>query len=1233
MPKRFIKIESTNTKSFIHLHCHSGFTMLGGVNKPEELIDFAKSLGMESIALTDTNGLYGVVKFYRYANESGIKPILGAEIVTETEKAVLIAEDNGGFKRICEIVTALQLSQQFLSNSGLINQTATTRLLHDKTVRNDISPSPTEGEGMRGVIARSDSDEAISTFIYNNGGDRHACPLRKNNHRFNFSLIEALKKDSKSVIIISEDENLLRNLRLFIPQNYLYVELIAHKKSSHLKRLLSLARELNLPVVGTNDVYFINEEDYEIHKILTAIKERATIDSVDENLLAQGQAFLKSSDEMKNLFSLCPEAVSNTYQIVERCKIKLPIGKLRFPKFKVPEGESDFSYLQKLCYQGVEKRYFQSNRRDKSRPDSRGLIHQTRKDDKVTNRLNYELNIINQMGYSSYFLIVWDIVNFAKTKGIPTVGRGSAADSIVSYLLGITNVDPIKYDLYFERFLNPERIDPPDIDVDLCWKRRDEVLNYVYEKYGAEYVAMICTFVTFAGRSTIREVGKAMGLSNSELTTYTQHIPHRSAKAIEQAMELLPESRELPVDDELFNTILRVAKKIDGLPRHLSIHPGGIVISPEPLTTNVPLQYTTKGIVVTQYDMYQIEDLGLLKIDLLGQRSLSVIADTVKMIEKNHNIKIDIQNIDYEDELLISLLKDGKTIGCFQIESPGMRALLKKCKANNYELVVALSSVIRPGPSDSGMMKKFIRRHLKLERVRYTHPSLEEILKSTYGIMVYQEDVLKIASSIAGMSLGRADLLRRAMSKKRSAEKMNAMKKEFIQGAINNNVSERIAKEIWRQMRSFAGYAFCKAHSASYSDISFQAVYLKAHYPAEFMACVISNGGGFYDTHAYISEARRMGLKILLPCVNESEMYWIGRLGENESDSKLTPLPCPPPQGGRGGWGIRVGLIQVKGLKYNTLERVVKEREKGRYKSFLDFYKRVQPTYSECETLIKSGVFHSFNYTTPQLLWQLDRLSNATFMSQGSHEMNLVLHKCNANFGLQKKLHTPSASQTPLSRGDLFVVPALAGSFLPTKVGTTNCHAGGDFKNHDINVALRRDESCVMSIPELPEYSDKEKLLNEISTLDIAVSNHPLILYKGLRNICGATSLPQGSHEINLVLHQDGLISSIEMRKNINRKVKMVGWMVTNRRVYTVKGEYMKFLTLEDFDGIYEAVMFPKAYQKFGNLVITRGPYIISGKINNEYGYQTIIVDEVELVSDKPLSSQDIIETSESEYL
>ena len=748
-----------------------------------------------------------------------------------------------------------------------------------------------------------------------------------------YNLVEELD-GCADLYALSPDPEFLARARDSIPTGLLFAELIVHDDPGPARRLARWAEKLGIPPVATNDVHFVSPEDQEIAAVLAAIRELKTVGTLSPADVPPATAHLATPAEMERRFRWLPSALCNAAAIAEDCRFRLELGRTMLPRYDRLREPTAMAELRRRCLESLPIRY----------PDG--------PPETALQRLGAELGVVARNGFADYLLIVDDIAREAERRGVRTVGRGSAAASIICYLLRITHVDPIRYDLAFERFMNDERSDLPDIDLDFPWNRRDEIVEFVYERFGRERVAMICTYATFRARGGLRETAKALGLPDKEIGRVTKRIPHIIAGALDDALEKLPECRDLPLQSEPWKTIARVARRIDGFPRHLSVHPCGLVVAPRRLDEIVPLETAAKGLLVTQMDMYPIEDLGLVKIDLLGQRSLSVISDTIEVVNSRNGD----ESLGYDDLTLdrptMRLLRTGRTMGCFYVESPGTRSLLAKLRVEDFMLLTAASSVIRPGPSDSGMMKSFVERHCGREPVRCPHPKMEELLRETHGVMIYQEDVLRIAHEIAGMSMGEADLMRRSMTRKRQHEPIDRMRERFLNGAREKKVPADAAEEIWRQIASFAGYAFCKSHSASFAQVSIQSTHLRAHYPAEFMAAVLSNGGGFYHAGAYIEEARRMGLRILPPYVDKARIHYQGRDG-----------------------ALMVGLMAVKGLSLDAMERIVEHQP---FEDPGDFLARVRPARDEAEALAACGALDRFGHSRPQLMWLIQKGRNET---------------------------------------------------------------------------------------------------------------------------------------------------------------------------------------------------------------------------------------------------------------
>lgn len=885
--------------SFTHLHVHTQYSLLDGSSKIKDIIDQAKELGMDSLAITDHGVMYGVIDFYKAAKEAGIKPILGCEVYVApgsrfdkkpgTNESryyhlVLLAENEIGYKNLVKIV-----SRGF-----------TEGYYYKPRVDLEVLE-----EFHEGIIALS------------------ACLAGE--------ISRALVKDEYE----RAKEAALRYDKIFGHGNF-FLELQDHGYSDQKKinpSLVRLSKELDIKLVATNDVHYTRAEDAEAHDILLCIQTGKKVTDADRMRYLGGQFYLKSEDEMRSLFPYAKEAIENTHMIAERCNLEIEFGNTKVPHFETPEGYDSKTYLTKLCQDGLKKRY----------PDS------IDENDEIHKRLDYELSVIESMGYVDYFLIVWDYINYAKTHGIPVgPGRGSAAGSIVSYCMGITELDPIKYNLIFERFLNPERVSMPDIDVDFAPDGRQQVIDYVVEKYGKDCVVQIVTFGTMAARGVIKDVGRALDLSFAETDRIAKMIPMKLGMTLKLALEQNPDFKSEYENNEHTRKLIDTCLKLEGLPRHASTHAAGVLISQLPVEEYVPVSISAEGGKVAQFVMTTLEELGLLKMDFLGLRNLSVIRDTEELIRRK-NPDFDIEKIDFNDKEVYSFISTGKTEGIFQLESAGMKSFMKELKPNNIEDMIAGISLYRPGPMD--FIPNYIKGKTNPQAVSYDCPQLEPILSPTYGCIVYQEQVMQIVRDLAGYSWGRSDLVRRAMSKKKAyvmeEERKNFIygnEKDGVAGCVKNGIDEKIAGKIYDEMIDFAKYAFNKSHAACYAIVSYETAFLKCHYPAEFMAALMSS---VVDNSAkiaeYILSCRQMKIKVLEPDINKS-IY-----GFSVEDGN-----------------IRFGFSAIKALGIPTVEAIVSERDlHGPYTSFHDFIKRTIGKLNKktVENLIKSGAFDTFKVT------------------------------------------------------------------------------------------------------------------------------------------------------------------------------------------------------------------------------------------------------------------------------
>lgn len=888
---------------FVHLHVHSEYSLLDGAIKIHDLIQKAHEYKMPAVALTDHGNMFGAIEFYQQAYSLGVKPIIGAEIYIAPKDR----HDKTHTKGLTEAsYHGILLVKNELGYRNLIKL---------------LSLGYLEGFYYKPRVDRELLIKYHEGLIFLSGCVKGEISMLCKKQRFE----EANKK-------------ILEFQKIFGEGNF-YLELLDHdleEEKQINEYLVQSSKELGVPVVATNDVHYINQSDAQSHDVLLCIQTNKNVEDKDRLKFSSDQFYFKSPQEMIELFSYIPEAIVNTVEIAKRCNLELEFGHLHLPHYEVEPGYNLEGYLRKLCYEGLEKRY-------KTITPS------------IKERVEYELETIIKMKYTEYFLIIWDLICYARSKHIPVgPGRGSAAGSVVSYALGITDIDPLKYNLLFERFLNPERISMPDIDIDFCFERRDEIIEYVSNKYGQDRVAQIITFGSMLAKGAIRDVGRVLNIPYHEVDRIAKLIPYELNMTLTNALEQVDELKRLSESQEgKIKSLIHHAIKLDGLTRHASTHAAGIVISREPLTNLVPLYKDPKtGGITTQYAMSSIEAIGLLKMDFLGLKTLTLIDDVIKNIEKTKNIKIKMEDIPLNDKLTYQLLAEGATIGTFQLESTGMRDLCRRLKPDVFEDLIALVALYRPGPLSSGMVDEFIKnKHGR--KIRHIHPALKSILAETYGVIVYQEQVMQIASSLAGFTLGQADELRRAMAKK-IPEKMEKMRQLFIDGAHKNGLSKEQANNIFELMAKFAEYGFNKSHSAAYALISYRTVYLKAHYPLEFMAGLLTNELGNTDKISfYIIEARKMGIQICPPDVNESF-------------SDFTVI----------GQTIRFGLNGIKNVGSTAISSIIETREaKGKFTSLYDFCQRVNlrlVNRKVMESLIKCGAFDSVGAKRSQLLQILD---------------------------------------------------------------------------------------------------------------------------------------------------------------------------------------------------------------------------------------------------------------------
>ncbi len=885
---------------FVHLHVHTEYSLLDGAARIKEVVAAARRMEMPALAITDHGSMFGVVDFYKACVQQGVKPILGCEVYvaprTMSDRVPHVDD------HLYHLTLLAENERGYQNLLKLVSLGYTDGFYYKPRV-----DKQTLGRLSAGLIALSGCVAGEVAELVQSGQ------------------VEKAKEAAKEYN------------EIFGPGNF-YLELQDHGLPEQLtinRGLVELGRSLQIPLVATNDVHYVKREHAEMQDVLLCIQTGKTVDDPNRLRFNSNELYLKSAQEMALKFGELDAALKNTLAIAERCNVALTFNQLHLPDYPIPEGKTADSYLEELCCQGVQWRYGELT-------------------EPIRRRLEYELKVIRQMGYSAYFLIVWDFIHYARSHGIPVgPGRGSAAGSLVAYLLGITNLDPLKYGLLFERFLNPDRVSMPDVDVDLCFERRGEVINYVTQRYGADRVAQIATFGTMMARAAIRDVGRVLNMPYAEVDRVAKLVPAELHITIERALNESPELREMYEQNPQIKKLIDMAALLEGMPRHASTHAAGVVITREPLTHYLPLYKAADGPLTTQFAKDQIEELGLLKMDLLGLRTLTVIAETVRLISKNGGPALDIDKIPLDDPRTFALLCAGETAGVFQLESSGMRSILKDLRPEVFEDIVALVALYRPGPLGSGMVEDFIKRKHGQKKITYLHPKLEPILKDTYGVILYQEQVMRIASDLAGFSLGEADLLRRAMGKKKP-EIIAGLRSQFVEGAVKNGCDPEIAGQIFDLMEYFAGYGFNKSHSAAYAMVAYQTAYLKANYPAEYMAALLTSVRDNTDKiAAYVEECRRLHIEVLPPDINESE-------------KDFTVV------GGK----IRFGLAAIKNVGVGAVEVIIQERQqKGVFRSYTDFCRRLDTRVINrrvLESLIKSGAFDSLGHRRAQLMAVID---------------------------------------------------------------------------------------------------------------------------------------------------------------------------------------------------------------------------------------------------------------------
>lgn len=1047
---------------FVHLHSHTEYSLFDGISRIGELVSHVKEMGQTALAITDHGVMYGAVYLYKECIKQGIKPIIGCEIyVTRGSR---FDKSGNGKEKLAHLILLAENNEGYQNLIKICSKAWTEGYYHRPRADHELLEKYHEGLIVTSACVGGEVPQAI----------------------LNGDMDEARKVIEFYINTFGKDNYFLEIQNHGLPEEAAVRPVLA-----------SLAKEYGLGLIATNDFHYTKKEDARSQEIKLCISTGKTLDDPYHFHFANDEFYCKSGDEMRAILGNFPGAIENTRVIADRCNVELTFGEHKLPSFDVPEGETAASYLRKLCEKALPERY--------------AVVT-----DKERSRMDYELGVIDKMGFSDYFLIVMDFIHYAKSHGIPIgPGRGSAAGSIVSYLLHITEVDPLRFDLLFERFLNPARVSMPDIDTDLCYRRRGEVIEYLARKYGSDQVAQIITFGTLAARAVIRDVGRVTNMPLREVDRIAKMVPVGPGVTLKKTMEGSREFRDLYDSDTTVHRLIDHCLDLEGISRNSGTHAAGVVICSKPVEEYVPIQLTQDGFIQTQYEKDQVEQLGLLKMDLLGLRNLTVIHDALEMIRENRGIDLDINKIPSEDEETCKMLCDGDTIGVFQSESSGFTSLLMQLHPERFEDLIPMVALYRPGPLGSGMAEDFIKRKHGKIPVEYPHPSLEPILKETYGVILYQEQVMQIASVMGGFSLGQADMLRRAMGHK-EPEILQQNRETFVDGAVANGVDDRTANYVFDLMVHFAGYGFNKSHSVCYGWIAWQTAYLKAHYRPEFMAAMMTCYNGDRDkVSRYISDTRRAGVVIAAPDVNLSEAYFSVK-----------------------GDKILFGLDGIQNVGEGAVRSIIEARKQGGpFKSLSDFVERADNrglNSRACESLIRCGALDSLGANRSQLLAALpEALGDAQSIrnERASGQLNL--------FG---------GEETP--------------------------------------------ETIVY--PDLPDMDPKEKIEWERKLLGFYVSGHPLDSYKEQLKAC--TPLYHLTAEGN---QYDG------------RMVTIGGTISRIKGTMTKKGQPMGYVTIEDYDGEVETVVFPSVWETVRPILAEDAAVAIRGRVQANERDVRVLAEEI----------------------
>ncbi|MCX8074024.1 MAG: DNA polymerase III subunit alpha [Clostridia bacterium] len=1063
---------------FVHLHMHTEYSLLDGANRIDDLVLKVKELGMKDVAITDHGNMFGVIEMYKKCVAEGIKLIVGSEMYMAPRSRLY---KEGKVDTEPNHLILLAMNETGYKNLVKLNSIAYTEGFYYKP-RIDMEVLKKYSEGL---ICLS------------------ACLAGQVPRQITAGDIEGAKNTIQEFVsIFGKDRYYLE-----IQDNKLREQILVNQK------LIELSREFNIGLVATNDCHYLTKDDYDFHEVLLCVQTKKTIDDESRMSFGVNEFYVKSPEEMTNSFLNFPEAISNTVKIADMCNVSFEFGNIILPEFKIEEEISHLEYFTKLCYDGLKKRYIDS------------IEYEVAKE-----RLNYEISVIDKMGYIDYFLIVADFINYAKSEGIPVgPGRGSGAGSVAAYVTEITDIDPIKFNLIFERFLNPERISMPDFDIDFCYERRQEVIDYVARKYGQDHVAQIITFGTMAARAAIRDIARALNISYQKADLIAKMIPQELKMTIEKALKLNEDLYKMYEDDEETRKVIDYAIKAEGLPRHASTHAAGVVITKDPVDSYVPL-YLNQNVVSTQFSMTVLEELGLLKMDFLGLRTLTVIKNALKLIKKIHNVDVDF-GTEMNDPNVFRLLTEGKTNGVFQLESSGFKQMMRELKPDCLEDITVMLSLYRPGPMDQ--IPRYIRNKNNSQNIEYTHPSLEPILKVTYGCMVYQEQVMQIFRDLAGYSLGRADLVRRAMGKKK-IDVMNKERELFVEGALKNGIDEISANKIFDEMAEFAKYAFNKSHAAAYAVISYQTAYLKTYYPHEFMAASMNSMLGNLNKIAeYIYECKFMNIEVLKPDINES--YSRFAVINNK---------------------IRFALSSIKNVGENVIENIVNERKQnGKYTSFIDFCERIseESINKKCiESLVKSGCFDDIekDVTRYDLLDNYETIIDGILQSRRKNYANQInLFDSTPEFE-STKLKIRKSSKELTKKEMLAMEKEMLGVYIsghPLDEHREYIEKFSTIRSIDLNVGMDTINSEDQNYDNV-EYDGKDVVYcGIISSLKLlSTKNNKQMMFAQIDDIYGgieAVIFPIVFQKFNSLLKVDEFV---EVRGKISLKENEIGKILVN---------------------------------------------------------------------------------------